>query len=201
MLLVGLTGGIGAGKSTVARLLEERGAVVFDADTFARSAIDRGTPGYEQVVEAFGPEILAPSGEIDREGLAALVFRDPDARRRLEAIVHPEVARQLHVAVDPYRDTDAIVVYSVPLLFEAGLQSAFDAVVTVSAAEEVRVHRVAGDRGMPEEAVRSRIHAQASDREREHVADYVIRNEGSVGDLQRDVERLWVELKDRARGR
>lgn len=201
MLLVGLTGGIGAGKSTVAQLLEVRGAVVFDADTFARRALDPGTPGFRQAVDAFGSVILTPEGEVDREGLAARVFGDPDARRRLEAIVHPKVARQLHEAVAPYRETDAVVVYSVPLLVEAGLQSAFDVLVTVSAPEGVRVSRVARDRGMSADAVRSRIQAQVSDQERERVADFVIRNDGTVEELRRDVDRLWDELQDRARAR
>jgi dephospho-CoA kinase len=201
MLLVGLTGGIGAGKSTVAHLLEERGAVVFDADTFARLALDRGTPGYEQVVEAFGSGILDPKGDIDRRSLAATVFHDPEARRRLEAIVHPEVARQLHESLDPYRGSDRIVVYSVPLLVEAGLESAFDLVVAVSAPEEIRVSRVARDRGMSDAEASERIRAQVSDQERETAADLVIRNDGTVDELEREVDRLWIKLKDRAGAR
>jgi dephospho-CoA kinase len=198
MLLVGLTGGIGSGKSTVASMLESRGAVVFDADLFARHAIDPGTPGHPQVVEEFGPEVLTEEGEVDREALATMVFRDPEARRRLEAIVHPEVARQLREALVPYRDTKRIVVYSVPLLVEAGLRSAFDVIVVVSASEEARVERLARDRGMSEDAARARILAQVSDPEREEVADFVIRNDGSLQDLEREVVMVWEALQRRA---
>lgn len=197
MLLVGLTGGIGSGKSTVASMLEQRGAVVFDADIFARHAIESGTPGHPRVVEEFGPEVLTEEGQIDREALAAKVFRDPEARRRLEAIVHPEVARQLREALVPYRDTNRIVVYSVPLLVEAGLESAFDAIVVVAASEEVRVERLASHRGMSEDAARSRIRAQVSDPEREAVADFVIRNDGSLRDLEREVVKVWEALRSR----
>jgi dephospho-CoA kinase len=199
MLLVGLTGGIGSGKSTVASMLERRGAVVFDADVFARHALDPGTPGYLRVIEAFGPEVLTEEGDVDREALAAKVFRDAEARRRLEAIVHPEVARQLGDALVPYRDTERIVVYSVPLLVEAGLQSAFDLTVVVSASEEIRVERLARGRGMSEDEARVRIHAQVSDREREAVAGLVIRNDGSLQDLERDVAEIWEALQARAR--
>jgi dephospho-CoA kinase len=198
MLLVGLTGGIGSGKSTVAAMLEGRGAVVFDADTFARHALDPGTLGYQRVIEAFGPQTLTDEGDVDREALAAMVFGDPEARRRLEAIVHPEVALQLTESLAPYRDTDRIVVYSVPLLVEAGLQSAFDVVVVVVADEAVRVERLVRDRGMSEAAAQARIHAQATDEQRQDAADYVIDNNGTVEDVDRQVERLWSELQHRS---
>jgi dephospho-CoA kinase len=196
--LVGLTGGIGSGKSTVARMLEQRGALTFDADTFARHALDPGTPGYLRVVEAFGPEVLTEEGDVDRDALAATVFDDPEARRRLEAIVHPEVARQLADALVPYRDTDRIVVYSVPLLAEAGLRSAFDVVVAVTAREDVRVARLAEDRGMSEDAARARIRAQVSDQERTGVADQVVGNDGSLQELERAVDELWDTLRREA---
>ena len=179
-------------------MLERRGAVVFDADTFARHALDPGTPGYQQVLEAFGPQMLTDEGDVDREALAATVFGDAEARRRLEAIVHPEVARQLKAALDPYRDSDRIVVYSVPLLVEAGLQSAFDVVVAVIANEAVRVERLARDRGMSEQAARARIRAQVSDREREQAADHIIENNSTVDDLDRQVSTLWTELHARS---
>jgi dephospho-CoA kinase len=198
MLLVGLTGGIGAGKSTVAAMLEARGAVVFDADRFARDAIDPGTPGYLQVVEAFGPGILTEEGDVDRQALGAMVFDDPEARRRLEAIVHPEVARRLAEALDPYRQTDRIVVYSVPLLVEAGLATAFDVVVVVEAAEDVRVARLVSDRAMTEAAARARIRAQASEDERKGAADLTVENDGTLEELEGNVARLWKALQARA---
>ena len=197
MLLVGLTGGIGSGKSTVARLLAERGALVFEADEFARRSLDPGTPGYGKVVDRFGSEALESSGEIDRDWLARRVFADADARRDLEAIVHPEVGRRLAEALEPHRSSDRVVVYSVPLLVEAGLGPMFDVVVTVSASEDQRVARLATERGMSEETVRARMAAQVSDAERERAADVVIRNEGSPAELGRRVLELWSELEAR----
>ncbi len=196
MLLVGLTGGIGSGKSTVARMLAERGAVVIDADELARDAVGRGTPGFEQVVAVFGDEVLTESGDIDREALARRVFTDQTERRRLEAIIHPEVARLFAERVEPFRATDRIVVYVVPLLVENRLERAFDIVVTVEAAEDVRVERLAAGRGMSEEAVRDRIAAQSSDEERRRVATFVLRNDGSLHDLDRELDRLLVSLAD-----
>ncbi len=199
MLLVGLTGGIGAGKSTVARMLADRGAVVVDADDLARQAVNPGTPGYAQVLAAFGPEAVTPSGELDRAWLARRVFSDPEARRRLEAITHPEVARLLAEAIAPLRDTDRVVVYAVPLLVENRLEQGFDVVVVVSAPEGLRVARAAAERGMTEDAVRERLAAQASDEMRERVAHHVIRNDGSLEALQREVDKLWSELSRRSR--
>jgi len=197
VLLVGLTGGIGSGKSTVARLLAERGALVFDADEFARRALDPGTMGYGKVVERFGSEALKSSGEIDREWLAQRVFADAAARRELEAIVHPEVGRRLAEALEPHRSSDRVVVYSVPLLVEAGLGPMFDVVVTVSASEDRRVAWLEAERAMSKESVRARMAAQVSDAERERAADVVIRNDGSPANLGRQVDDLWSELEAR----
>jgi dephospho-CoA kinase len=199
MLLVGLTGGIGSGKSTVARMLAERGAVVFDADYLARRAVEPGTPGHAAVIRRFGAEVLAPEGGIDREGLARLVFRDEQARSELENIVHPEVARLFQEAIDPFRETNRIVVYVVPLLVEAGLAPAFDVVVSVTAPEDLRIARVAASRRMDEEDVRARISAQAPDEERERAADHVIANDGDLDALERKVDGLWAELQRKAR--
>src|SRR5438067_3472126 len=137
MLLVGLTGGIGAGKSTVARLLQERGAVVIDADDLARRAVEAGSPGYDQVVRTFGSDLVRPDGALDRARLARLVFSDEGARRRLEAITHPEVARLFAEETGRWRDSDRVVVYAVPLLVENGLEGTFDVVVTVEAPAEL----------------------------------------------------------------
>ena len=197
MLLVGLTGGIGSGKSTVARMLAERGAVVLDADDFARRAVDPGTPGHRAVVEAFGPSVLNEEGAVDRAGMADLVFRDAEARRRLEAIVHPEVARMFADAVRAHRDSDRVVVYAVPLLVENGLQAMFDVVVVVSAPAETRTARLEA-RGMDPRDARARMAAQLPDSEREGAADVVVENDGSLEDLERRVDQLWTELKGRA---
>jgi dephospho-CoA kinase len=196
MLLVGLTGGIGSGKSTVAAMLAGRGAVILDADEFARRALDRETPGYARVVEEFGPAVVAPDGSIDRAALAQTVFSDPDVRLRLEAIVHPEVARLFQEASEPYRHTDRVVVYVVPLLVEEGLTSMFDVVVAVTASEEVRIRRSVA-RGMIEDDARARMAAQFPDADRTEAADVVLENDGSLSDLERQVEVLWRSLAGR----
>ena len=198
MLLVGLTGGIGAGKSTVARMLEERGAVVFDADQLARAAIEPGTPGYQAVIDRFGATVAGPDGAVDREVLGDLVFGDEAARRDLEAIVHPEVGRLFQEFTAAYRDGDRVVVYDVPLLVESALQGLFDVVVVVEAPESARVARLAADRGMDERSARERMAAQASDEERAGVADILVRNEGDPAALEKQVDRLWEDLEARA---
>lgn len=198
MLLVGLTGGIGSGKSTVAHMLEERGAVVFDADALARKAVEPGTPGHDAVIERFGADVLAPGGELDREALASIVFADRAARRDLEAIVHPEVRRLFAEGAETYRDTDRIVVFSAPLLVETGMHTAFDVLVVVSATPQTQVERLMRDRGMSERAVRARIDAQAPLEAKAEVADVLVDNQGSLDELERQVERLWSKLTERA---
>ena len=198
MLLVGLTGGIGSGKSTVARMLERRGAVVFDADVLAREVVEPGTPGHAAVIERFGANVLAPGGELDREALASIVFADPAARRDLEAIVHPEVRRRFAEGTEAYKDTERVVVFSAPLLVETGMHSAFDMLVVVSATNATQIDRLMRDRGMSEEAVRSRIDAQATPEARAEVADVLVDNEGTVEELEQQVDRLWSDLSARA---
>ena len=198
MLLVGLTGGIGSGKSTVARLLEKRGAVVFDADVLAREVVEPGTPGHAAVIERFGANVLAPGGELDREALASIVFADPAARRDLEAIVHPEVRRRFAEGTEEYQDTERVVVFSAPLLVETGMHTAFDLLVVVSASTATQIDRLMRHRGMSEDTVRSRIAAQATPEARAEVADVLIDNEGSPEELEQQVERLWSELSERA---
>jgi len=198
MLLVGLTGGIGSGKSTVARMLEKRGAVVFDADVLAREVVEPGTPGHTAVLERFGANVLAPGGELDREALGSIVFADPAARRDLEAIVHPEVRRRFAEGTEVYRDTERVVIFSAPLLVETGMHSAFEVLVVVSASNATQIDRLMRDRGMSEEAVRSRIAAQATPDARAEVADVLVDNEGTLEELERQVDRLWSDLSARA---
>jgi dephospho-CoA kinase len=198
VLLVGLTGGIGSGKSTVARLLERHGAVVIDADQLAREAVEKGGPGFERVVDAFGPSILTPAGDLDRSALAARIFSDPVQKATLEAIVHPEVARRFSESVDRYRATDRVVVYVTPLLVELGLAPAFDAVIVVTASPHLRVSRVASDRGLSPDEVRRRMAAQATDDQRAEVANVLIDNDGSLAELAPQVDRLWADLVARA---
>jgi dephospho-CoA kinase len=199
MLLVGLTGGIGTGKSTVARMLEQRGAVVFDADVLARQAVAPGTPGFDQVVERFGPHVLVPGGGLDREALASLVFSDPAARRDLERIVHPEVRRMFADGCEEYRDTDRVVVFSAPLLVETGMHTAFDVLIVVSAPVPIQIDRLMRERGMAERDIRTRIAAQLPLEAKAEVADVLVDNEGTLEDLESQVERVWRDLDARAR--
>ena len=197
MLLVGLTGGIGSGKSTVARMLEERGAVVFDADLLAREAVEPGTQGHTAVIERFGADVLAPGGELDREALASIVFADPSARRDLEQIVHPEVRRLFAEGSEAYRDTDRIVVFSAPLLVESGMHTAFEILVVVSATAATQIERLMRQRGMSEPAIRARIDAQAPLEDKAAVADFLVDNGGTLAELESQVERLWHDLSAR----
>jgi len=198
VLLVGLTGGIGSGKSTVARLLERRGAEVIDADHLAREAVAKGTPGFGRVVDAFGPDVVTPDGDLDRSALAARIFSDRSQKATLEAIVHPEVARRFGELVDGFRPTDKIVVYVTPLLVELGMAPVFDVVVVVTASPHLRVSRVASDRGLSPDEVRERMAAQATDEQRMEVADVLIDNDGSLAELERQAGRLWGDLQARA---
>jgi dephospho-CoA kinase len=199
VLLVGLTGGIGSGKSTVARLLEQRGAVVIDADRLAREAVAPGTPGLREVVRVFGDGVIGPDGALDRAALAADVFVDPILKAKLEAITHPEVGRLLAERVEEHRATDRIVVYDTPLLAEIGLGPAFEIVVVVTADPGRRVERMVSARGMAEADVRARMATQATDEQRAEVADILIDNDGTMDDLEGQVDRVWRELLARAR--
>jgi dephospho-CoA kinase len=201
VLLVGLTGGIGSGKSTVARMLELRGAVVFDADALARQAVEPGTPGHDAVVERFGANVLGPGGELDREALASIVFADPAARRDLEAIVHPEVRRLFAEGCEAYRDDDVVVVFSAPLLVETGMHTAFEVLVVVSIPVETQMERLLRDRAMREDSIRARIAAQAPLEEKAAVADVIVDNEGTLEELEGQVDRLWNDLRIRAGAR
>lgn len=197
MLLVGLTGGIGAGKSTVAAMLQRLGAVVIDADDLARRAVAPGSPGLVRVLDEFGPAVAAPDGSLDRERMGRIAFDDPGARERLEAIVHPEVARLFAEEVARQRATSHVVVYAVPLLVERGLADAFDVVVVVHAGPDVRASRVAAQGRLTEADARQRMAVQVSDGERAAVADVLIDNGGTVAQLQTAVDRLWEDLRRR----
>jgi dephospho-CoA kinase len=188
---VGLSGGAGAGKSTVARRLKELGAVVIDADALAREVVEPGTDGLRDVVEAFGHQVLRPDGSLDRAALAAVVFADPEQRRRLEQITHPRIAARTSEILASAPD-DAVVVHDVPLLVEKGLAPAYDVVVIVDATFEGRVQRLVG-RGLSEADARARIAAQATEEERRAVADVWLENDGSTDELVRQVDLLWHE--------
>ncbi|HLL36528.1 MAG TPA: dephospho-CoA kinase [Streptomyces sp.] len=198
MLTVGLTGGIGAGKSEVSRLLVECGAVLIDADRIAREVVAPGTPGLAAVVEAFGEEVLAPDGSLDRPKLGSIVFADPEKLAVLNSIVHPLVgarSRELEAAAAE----DAVVVHDVPLLTENGLAPLYDVVIVVDAAPETQLHRLVRLRGMTEEDARARMAAQATREERRGIADIVIDNDVPLEELERRVKDVWADLVHRAR--
>ena len=191
MLRIGLTGGIGSGKSTVAGLLADRGALVVDADRIAREVVEPGTGGLAAVVDAFGPGVLTADGALDRAALASIVFGDPAARARLDAIVHPLVRARAEEVV-AQAPPDAVVVQDVPLLVETGQAGRYDLVLVVEADLGTRVARLAL-RGLAEEDARARIAAQATDEQRRAVADVVLDNSGDREALTAQVERFWAE--------
>ena len=202
MLRVGLTGGIGSGKSEVARRLAEHGAVLIDADVAARKVVEAGSPGLAQVAEALGDEVLRPDGSLNRERLGEIVFGDPGLRAKLNAIVHPLVRAWMQEAerAAVQANGDAIVVHDVPLLAESRGTAGFDAVIVVDVPPDLQVERLVSQRGMPEEQARARMAAQASREQRLAVADIVIDNSGSLDDLDRRVAEVWTDLKRRAAG-
>lgn len=189
---IGLTGGIGSGKTSVARRLAELGALVVDSDALAREAVEPGTPGLAAVVAGFGSAVLTRDGALDRPALAAVVFGDEEARGRLNAIVHPLVRRRAAelVAAAP---EGTVVVHDVPLLVETGQAGRFDWVLVVEAPEEARIERLTRDREMPAEQARARMAAQASDAERRAIADVVLVNDDDLDALRAEVDRVWAE--------
>ncbi|MDI5963166.1 dephospho-CoA kinase [Streptomyces sp. SL13] len=197
MLKVGLTGGIGAGKSEVSRLLGSYGAVIVDSDRIAREVVEPGTPGLAAVVEEFGAGVLAADGTLDRPRLGELVFGAPERLAALNVIVHPLVRRraaELEAAAAP----DAVVVHDVPLLAESGLAPHYDLVVVVDASRETRLERLVAVRGMTPEQARARMDAQAGRDERLAIADLVIANDGPLEALEPRVRRVWDQLRARA---
>jgi dephospho-CoA kinase len=202
MLLVALTGGIASGKSTVAARLAEHGAVVVDADQVARQVVEPGEPALARIVETFGSGLIAPDGSLDRAALGSIVFSDPDSRQRLNAITHPAVlerSRELFTAAGA-ADPDAIVVYDIPLLVEAGRSEEFDLIVVVHAATDTRVRRMVELRGMTREEALHRINSQATDTDRFAIADVVIDADGALEETLAQTDALWENLAARVGG-
>ena len=197
MLVVGLTGGIGSGKSLAAQFFAELGALVIDADQLARDAIERGSDGFDQLIATFGDSILT-NGLVDRRALGELVFRDKDAKRKLEGIIHPIVRQEFEEAVQSL-EKDQVLIYEIPLLFETKAMERFDYIVTVESDLELRKERLL-KKGLRISEIESRIAAQASREERTSIADQVFENNGSEDELLRSVENLWELLKMRSKG-
>jgi len=204
MLRVGLTGGIGSGKSTVSARMGELGAVVLDADKAARAVVEPGTPGLAAITAAFGADVLAADGSLDRAKLAGIVFADEAALGRLNAITHPlihEYIRAAEEAAIRAGGDDLVLVHDVALLAEWGRAKEFDLVIVVDVPTETQLERLTGQRGMAEEQARARIAAQATREQRLAVADIVIDNSGTRDDLNRRVDEVWADLQARARAR
>lgn len=199
MPLIGLTGGIAAGKSVVASRLAELGATVVDADVLAREVVEPGAPALERIEAEFGPSVIAPGGTLDRAALGAIIFTDPEQRTLLNAITHPAVGElaERRIAAAFASDPDAIVVYDVPLLAEGGLHDRFDVVVVVHADTERRIRRMVEHRGLSEQEARHRVNSQASDTERLAIADVVIDANGSLEQTLEQTDRLWRSLRER----
>ncbi|MEV6250238.1 dephospho-CoA kinase [Streptomyces sp. NPDC051742] len=199
MLKVGLTGGIGAGKSEVSRLLVSYGAVLIDADRIAREVVEPGTPGLAAVVAAFGDGVLTEGGALDRPKLGSIVFADAERLATLNAIVHPLVGAR-SAELESGAGTGDVVVHDVPLLTENGLAPLYDLVVVVDASQETRLDRLVRMRGMAESEARARMAAQATREQRLAVADLVIDNDGPLDALEPQVRKVWDELERRAAG-
>jgi dephospho-CoA kinase len=197
VLRVGLTGGIGSGKSEVSKRLAAQGAVIIDADAIAREVVAAGTDGLAEVVEAFGPEILRADGQLDRPRLGDIVFADPALRGKLNAIVHPRVGARM-AELERGAGPRAIVVHDVPLIAENGLAGGYDLVVVVDVPPRIQVERLVRYRGMTREQAQARMAAQASREQRLAIAGIVIDNSGSLAELDRQVGDLWAELRRRA---
>lgn len=193
MRVIGLTGGIGCGKSLAAQYFSELGALVIDADQLARAAIERGSQGFDEAVSIFGDSILN-NGDIDRRALGEIIFKDPDAKKKLEGIIHPFVRQQFEEAVSSLK-ADETLIYEIPLLVETGAQDRFDLVITVESELENRISRLR-QRGMHISEIEGRIAAQATREQRVEIADFLIENDGSEDELLRQVENIWDSLHD-----
>lgn len=197
MMLIGLTGGIGAGKSTIAKRFAELGAHVVDADVMARRAVDPGSPALAAIEARFGRDVIGADGSLNRPALGAIVFSDDNARRDLEAIVHPAVHALTSAEFDRIKhdSPDTVIVYDVPLLVEARNRYDFDRVIVAHAPAETRIQRLVSLRGMTEEEARKRVAAQASDEERLHVADDVVDTGGTLEHTIEQVDAIWASLR------
>lgn len=193
MVRVGLTGGIGSGKSEVSSRLAAKGAVVIDADLLAREVVAPGTDGLREVVEAFGNEVLTVEGALDRPALGKLVFGDEPALRKLEAIIHPRV-RARAAEIEASADPDAVIVHDIPLLVETGQADRFDLVLVVDVPPELQVARLVANRGMSEDEARARIASQATREQRLAAADVVVPNDGSLAELDTRIDEIWPRL-------
>ena len=193
MRVIGLTGGIGCGKSLAAQYFSELGALVIDADQLARAAIERGSQGFDEAISIFGDSI-PNNGDIDRRVLGEIIFKDPDAKKRLEGIIHPFVRQQFEEAVSSLK-ADETLIYEIPLLVETGAQDRFDLVITVESELENRISRLR-QRGMHISEIEGRIAAQATREQRVEIADFLIENDGSEDELLRQVENIWDSLHD-----
>ena len=191
-MYLGLSGGIGSGKSTVAKIFADLGAVVIDADAISREVLEPGQIGYENTILTFGESVLSESGSIDRKKLAELVFQNPAQLAKLEAIIHPAVIARV-AQIRESLPASAIVVYDTPLLVEKNLKSQFDKVVIVLADEQIRKDRLV-TRGLELPDIEARISNQATDSERSDVADYIINNDGTLAQLQDNVTKVWKQL-------
>lgn len=193
---VGLTGGIGAGKSTVADLFSKRGAVVIRSDELARQVIEPQTPGFQQVIDRFGKDLLNAEGYIDRAKLAQIVFKDDAALKDLENIIHPLVRSKTNQIIDQHT-SETIIVNEIPLLLEKKMESLFDFLVIVISSEKNRLERLA-QRGLTAEQATARMAKQVSDEQRKAAADFLIVNDGNLDQLEADVEKIWQTLQERS---
>ena len=198
VLSVALTGGIGAGKTTVARLLAQRGAILIDSDVLSREVVEPGTPGLEAIVERFGPAVLAADGSLDRQALGTIIFADAQARADLNGIVHPEVRRRRAELIASAPD-GSIVISVIPLLVEGGLQDGFDGVIVVDVPIDTQVDRLKARSDLDDQQARARVNAQASRDERLEVAVWVIEISGSYDQLRQQVEVVWDALNKKVR--
>lgn len=194
-MIVGLTGGIGSGKSDVARMFQERGAIIIDTDAIAREVVEPPSPVLDRIRDEFGGAAVGPRGDLDRDAVAKIVFSDETKRRRLNELLHPEILKRVLNRIGQYPPS-AVVIVVVPLLFESGFDSNCQSVIAVIASEELRLRRVIARDGIPEADVRARMRAQLPDSEYASRADVLVRNDGDEAALEREVDRAWTVITD-----